>query len=99
MVFLYRAFLGNSSSEQEVVPYVPIRFLYAGAVGGERKKRHGFAGAGKGMGSAPCGGRPLSCSTARGLKEWEKKNSREQSEPCLHKAEEEISLDTEGKTN
>lgn len=63
------------------------------------KKKHGFGG------KLGIGGRSSQQEISellRGLKEPREKikqNSWVEIKPCLHKAEEEISLDTEGKTN
>lgn len=71
--------------------------------GAEMKKKYGFAGKREGLGSDPLS-RFLSCSIARGLKQpREKKKKKNKTnwveiKPCSHKAEE-ISLDTEEKTN
>lgn len=83
------------SSKRKGIADVLIWFLHASAVGVGGRKTWGR----EGMGSAPLSGRALSCSAAGGLKGWERKRSWEQSKPTLHRAEEEISLDTEGKTN
>lgn len=51
------------------------------------------------MGPDPLSRRSVRCSTARGLKELREKKLLGGKRACLHKAEEGISLDTEGKTN
>lgn len=67
------------SSKREVIADVLIWFLHASAVGVGGRKTWGR----EGMGSAPPGGRALSCPAAGGLKGQERKHSWEQSKPKL----------------